>query len=221
MLPKHLEKISLSLRSKIIIQNYRLIGRNVLFNPKRESHAGCYSGNFWMAKSPTSPVQSIKDGSVVMNIIKTVVLACAVALSGLGLTNQAMSQTQQQVMSDCAKQWDALKAANKTGGKTYQDFNKDCLSKGKNAAKPATVTPTAAPAAAASKTSASAAMTKKVNLNTATAADLDNLPQIGEARSKAIIEARAKGKFKNWDDFVARKVVPSNAEAAIKDLVGF
>jgi competence protein ComEA len=133
-----------------------------------------------------------------------------------------MSQTQQQVMSDCAKEWDALKAANKTAGKSYQDFNKDCLSK-KASAKPAAVTtPAAAPAAATpSKASAPAAMTKKVNLNTATAADLDNLPQIGEARSKAIIEARAKGKFKNWDDFVARKVVPSNAEAAIKDLVSF
>jgi competence protein ComEA len=61
----------------------------------------------------------------------------------------------------------------------------------------------------------------KINLNTATATELDTLPQIGPARAKAIVEARGKGKFKNWDDFVARKVVPSNAEAAIKDLVGF
>ena len=174
-----------------------------------------------MAKSPTNPGQSIKDESAVMNI-RTMIVACAVTMAGLGLTNQAMSQSQQQVMSDCAKQWDALKAANKTGGKTYQDFNKDCLSKDKATAKPAAITPAAAPSAAtAAKTSAPAAVTKKVNLNTATAADLDNLPQIGEARSKAIIEARAKGKFKNWDDFVARKVVPANAEAAIKGLVSF
>jgi competence protein ComEA len=60
---------------------------------------------------------------------------------------------------------------------------------------------------------------QKVNLNTATADELDKLPQIGPARSKAIIDARAKGKFKDWNDFVARNVVPSNAEAAIKDLV--
>ena len=64
-------------------------------------------------------------------------------------------------------------------------------------------------------------MAAKVNLNTATAADLDKLPQIGPARSKAIIEARAKSKFKNWDDFVARKVVPSDAVAALKDVVSF
>jgi competence protein ComEA len=50
---------------------------------------------------------------------------------------------------------------------------------------------------------------------------MDVLPQIGPARAKAIIDARAKAKFKNWDDFVARKVVPSNAEAAIKNLVSF
>ena len=66
-----------------------------------------------------------------------------------------------------------------------------------------------------------APVVNKINLNTATAAELDTLPQIGPARAKAIVEARAKGKFKNWDDFVARKVVPSNAEAAIKDLISF
>ncbi len=94
-------------------------------------------------------------------------------------------------------------------------------------AKPAAAAPaTTAPAAAATsaKPAAPAAaqtQSQKVNLNTATAKDLDALPQIGEARAKAIVEARAKGKFKDWNDFVARKVVPSNAEAAIKDKVSF
>jgi competence protein ComEA len=83
----------------------------------------------------------------------------------------------------------------------------------------------AAPAAAApAKPTAPAAATpiaKKVNLNTATSTELDGLPQIGPARAKAIVDARTKAKFKNWDDFVARKVVPTNAEAAIKNLVSF
>src|SRR5258708_7889109 len=70
-------------------------------------------------------------------------------------------------------------------------------------------------------TKSAPAVTQKVNLNTATAAELDALPQIGAARAKAIIEGRAKGKYKNWDDFVARKVIPTNAEAAIKDKVSF
>jgi competence protein ComEA len=88
----------------------------------------------------------------------------------------------------------------------------------KDAAPAAKSSPPPAPAPTATK---SAPMTQKVNLNTATAAELDALPQIGPARAKAIVEGRAKGKYKNWDDFVARKVIPSNAEAAIKDKVSF
>ena len=85
----------------------------------------------------------------------------------------------------------------------------------KKDAAPATKSP--APAA----TKSEPAVTQKVNLNTATAAELDALPQIGPARAKAIVEGRAKGKYKDWNDFVARKVIPTNAEAAIKDKVSF
>jgi competence protein ComEA len=92
-------------------------------------------------------------------------------------------------------------------------------------AQPATPAPAATPARPAAPASTTSAATtpvvKKVNLNTATVTELDGLPQIGVVRAKAIIEARTKVKFKNWDDFVKRKVVPSNAEAAIKDLVSF
>jgi competence protein ComEA len=80
------------------------------------------------------------------------------------------------------------------------------------------------PAPAAKPTTTGAAthpVAAKLNLNTATAAELDKAPQIGPTRSKAIVEARAKEKFKNWDDFVARKVVPADAAAAMKDAVSF
>lgn len=91
------------------------------------------------------------------------------------------------------------------------------------APKAAAPAPAAAPAATAPKAAAPApaAAATMVNLNTATEAELDKLPQIGPARAKAIMEARAKGKFKNWDDFVARNVVPKNAEDAIKGQVKF
>ena len=79
----------------------------------------------------------------------------------------------------------------------------------------------AKPASAAAAKPAAAMTGKKIDLNTAGADELDKLPQIGPARAKAIMEARAKGKFKNWDDFVKRNIVPANAEAAIKDLVKF
>jgi competence protein ComEA len=79
----------------------------------------------------------------------------------------------------------------------------------------------AAPAKTTATPAATAPIVKKINLNTASATELDTLPQIGPARAKAIVDARAKSLFKNWDDFVARKVVPANAEAAIKDKVTF
>ncbi len=75
-----------------------------------------------------------------------------------------------------------------------------------------------APAAPAAAPKAATPQSQLVNLNTAPAADLDKLPQIGEARAKLII---AKRPYKNWDDFVAKKVVPANAEAAIKGKVKF
>ncbi len=95
---------------------------------------------------------------------------------------------------------------------------------------PPAVTAPAAPAAPAvaaprpatpAPAAATTPVTKKVNLNTADAKELDSLPQIGEARSKAIIEARTKAKFKDWADFEKRNVVPKNAEDAIKDKVSF
>lgn len=85
--------------------------------------------------------------------------------------------------------------------------------------------PSTTPAPAAKQPATTGAATTpvaaKVNLNTATVAELDKLPQIGPSRSKAIVEARAKAKFKNWDDFVARKVLPADATAALKDVVTF
>lgn len=83
------------------------------------------------------------------------------------------------------------------------------------------VTAPAAAAKPATTGAATAPIASKTNLNTASAADLDKLPKIGPARSKAIIDARTKAKFKDWPDFVARKVIPADAEAAIKDVVTF
>jgi competence protein ComEA len=87
---------------------------------------------------------------------------------------------------------------------------------------PAPVAPPAktapAPPAPATAPKAATPQSQLVNLNTAPAANLDKLPQIGEARAKLII---AKRPYKNWDDFVAKKVVPANAEAAIKGKVKF
>src|SRR5262249_57606603 len=84
-------------------------------------------------------------------------------------------------------------------------------------ANPAPAVTAPAPAKPATTGAATAPQLAKTNLNTATAADLDKLPQIGPARSKAIIEARAKAKFKNWDDFVTRQAVAADRAAGIWD----
>lgn len=98
------------------------------------------------------------------------------------------------------------------------------FAQGTQPAKPATPAPAAAPNTStgpATTGAATAPIAAKVNLNTAAAADLEKLPQVGPARSKAIVEARATAKFKNWDDFVARKVVPADVAALIKERVAF
>src|SRR5258708_13538341 len=74
-----------------------------------------------------------------------------------------------------------------------------------------------APAKPATTGAATAPQAVKTNLNTAAAAELDKLPQIGPARSKPIVEPRTNSKFKNWDDFVARKVVPAEPPHASND----
>ncbi len=82
----------------------------------------------------------------------------------------------------------------------------------------------ARPAAAAPAAAPAATQGARVNLNTATQADLDKLPQIGEARAKAILAERAKGRFTNWDNFVQRMngtAVNQTAKDAIKDRVSF
>lgn len=80
--------------------------------------------------------------------------------------------------------------------------------------------PTAKPAAPAA-TQAPATQTKKININTATAAELDTLKGIGEARAKKIIEERGKAKFKDFADLVKRGTLPANVEAEIKDKITF
>ena len=90
---------------------------------------------------------------------------------------------------------------------------------------PATPAPAAQTAQPASPSPmATAPVANKTNLNTANAAELDALPDVGKARSKAILDERAKGNFKDWADFDKRMTgtsVNAGVKAKIKDLVTF
>ncbi len=72
-------------------------------------------------------------------------------------------------------------------------------------------TPAATPAKVDAK-----AVAKPVNLNTATAKELDALPSIGKARTKAIIAGRP---YNSVDDLLTKKVLPKDSFEAIKGKV--
>lgn len=93
-------------------------------------------------------------------------------------------------------------------------------------ARPAAAAPTA-PAASGTAARPAAAGTQAaapVNLNTATQAELDGLPQIGAARAQAILAERAKGRFLNWEDFERRMAgtsINQTAKDAIRSRIRF
>ncbi len=91
--------------------------------------------------------------------------------------------------------------------------------------KPVTGTATAMPPTKTTTSSASSVPSgSPLNVNTATAQQLDALPNIGAARTKAIIAERDKGKFKDWSDFQTRMAhtsINKGVQAKIKDHVTF
>jgi hypothetical protein len=66
--------------------------------------------------------------------MKTAISFAAVLLAFAFNTVPAHAQSR---IKDCATQWNALKAEDKTGDKTYREFQKDCLSKASELAKEA------------------------------------------------------------------------------------
>lgn len=65
----------------------------------------------------------------------------------------------------------------------------------------------------------SAAVSGPINLNTASAADLDTLPGIGPATAAKIIASREERPFASVDDLVARKILTPTTLAKFRDRV--
>lgn len=83
-------------------------------------------------------------------------------------------------------------------------------------AAPAIAQTPAPKAPAPATTAAKPAAAPLVDINSATKAELDVLPQIGSARADAIIKGRP---YKGKDDLINKKIIPQNAYDAIKDKV--
>ena len=89
---------------------------------------------------------------------------------------------------------------------------------------PVTTAPAPAARPPAPAAPAAAPVAKKINLNTATAAEIDALPEVGKARARVIMDERAKGNFKDWADFDKRTTgtsVNKAVKAKIQGLVTF
>ncbi len=71
-------------------------------------------------------------------------------------------------------------------------------------------------APAAKKDAAPAPKVELIDINRASAKDLDALPGIGEARTKAIIAGRP---YKAKDELTRRKIIPENVYEGIKDKI--
>jgi DNA uptake protein ComE-like DNA-binding protein len=87
-------------------------------------------------------------------------------------------------------------------------------------AKPAISTPTPAPGGTPAKPPAGpAASTPQgalIDINSASADELDKLPQIGAARAAAIIKGRP---YKSKNELLDKKIIPENAYDAVKDRI--
>ena len=85
-------------------------------------------------------------------------------------------------------------------------------------AAPSAFAQTAGPATTPAKpaTAAPAARTPLIDINTATASELDVLPGVGPARAQAIIKGRP---YKSKDELLRKKVIPENVYNGIKDRI--
>lgn len=128
------------------------------------------------------------------------VTAISVALLGCAATGAAQAQAQQTRMKSCAAEWKSMKAANQTEGKTYRDFQKECLSR--------TAAP-AAPSAAPAATTAAPAAPPAASTGTAAAGKKAGKEATKESGGRQAMVARERACGADWKAAKAAGTVPA------------
>jgi competence protein ComEA len=79
-----------------------------------------------------------------------------------------------------------------------------------------TTSPSKSPNSPAATAPSATGKSQLVDINSASAEELDRLPGVGPARAKAIIANRP---YNGKDDLAQRKIIPSNVYSQIKDKI--
>ncbi len=151
-------------------------------------------------------------------LLKTLAVACCAALFATGAIAQAPAPATSPATTAAPASPDAAPA------RTPRVRRPRATAPAATDAAPAAAAPAATTPAAPAPTAAAVPAGTKVNLNTATAAQLDALPSVGKARLKVIMDERAKAPFRDWDDFdkrTAHTSVNAGVKRKIKDSVTF
>ncbi len=109
-----------------------------------------------------------------------------VSVAAIGLAGVLVTPVQAATMKECAAQWQEAKKANTTGGKTYRDFSKECMSKD---AAPSTD----AKAAPATDTKAAPADSKPAATAATTTDDKKSTAKMSPGRQAMVERERACG----------------------------
>jgi competence protein ComEA len=112
------------------------------------------------------------------------------------------------------------KSTSKEKAQQAPDDGKGAAASSSSSSKQGSAQKSSSPSASTGKSGATLAQGQRININTATAEELDALPGIGPTKAQAIIEYRnQQGKFKSIEDIQNVKGIKTGEFSKIQDLI--